>query len=90
MSVKFQVLGYKDFERRSDGKKMTILTACSAATPADNARGVYGMRVTDFFLPDEKVGTLTQDCIGKEFQPEYAINGFGKPSLSAYSFAAWK
>lgn len=88
--VKFQVLGFKNLERKSDKKKMTILTACSHCSPADNERGQYGMKVTDFFLPDEKVGTLTQDCIGQEFKPEYGINGFGRPQLANFSFAAWK
>lgn len=89
-NVRFQVLGYKDFERKSDGKAMTILTAISVCTPADNNRGMFGHKATDFFLPDEKVGTLKTDCIGKEFIPEYGINGFGKPTLTGYSFGKWE
>ncbi|MDE7283773.1 MAG: hypothetical protein K2N85_09350 [Lachnospiraceae bacterium] len=89
-SVKFQVLGFKNLERKSDKKKMTILVTVSQCSKDDNARGIYGMKVTEFFLPDEKVGTLTQDCIGQEFKPEYGINGFGRPQLSNYSFVAWK
>lgn len=44
------------------------------------------MRATDFFLPDEMVGTLTPDCVGQEFVPEYGINGFGKSTLTGCSF----
>ncbi len=88
--LKFQVLGYRNFNRKSNGKPMTILTAFSQCTPADNSRGSYGLRVTDFFLPDEKVGTLAEECIGQEFIPEYGINGFGKPTLIGFSFKPWK
>lgn len=88
--VKFQVLGFKNIKRKSDGKEMTILTTCSQCTPADNDRGQYGMKVTDFFMPDDKVGSLKQDCIGQEFKPEYSINGFGKPQLSDFTLTAWK
>lgn len=90
MNVKFQVLGYRNFERKSDKKPMTILTAFSQCTSADNERGAYGMKATDFFLPDDKVGTLTAECIGKEFIPEYGLNGFGRPTLESFSFAPWK
>lgn len=90
MNVKFQVLGYRDFKRKTDGKPMTILTAFSQCTPADNERGAYGMKATDFFLPDNAVGTLTAECIGKEFIPEYGLNGFGRPTLESFSFAPWK
>ena len=69
---------------------MTILTAFSNCTQADNERGTFGMKATDFFLPDEKVGTLTVDCIGQEFVPEYGLNGFGKPTLESFSFRPLK
>lgn len=90
MNVKFQVLGYRNFERKSDKKPMTILTAVSQCTQADSERGSYGMKATDFFLPDDKVGTLTVECIGKGFIPQYGLNGFGRPQLEDFSFAAWK
>lgn len=89
-NVKFQVLGYRNFNRKSDNKPMTILTAFSSCTPVDNSRGSFGMRATDFFLPDEMVGTLTPDCVGQEFVPEYGLNGFGKPTLVGCSFKTWK
>lgn len=88
--VRFQVLGYRNFNRKSDGKPMTILTAFFTCTPADNDRGSFGMKYTDFFLPDEKVGTLTPDCVWQEFVPQYGINGFGKPTLEDFSFKPWK
>ena len=88
--VKFQVLGYRNFNRKSDNKPMTILTAFSSCTHVDNSRGSFGMRATDFFLPDEMVGTLTPDCVGQEFVPEYGLNGFGKPTLVGCSFKTWK
>ena len=90
MNVKFQVLGFKDFARKSDNKPMTVLTAVSACTPDDVSRGVHGMKATDFFMPDNMVGTLTEDCIGQEFIPEYEINGFGRPSFSGCRFEPWK
>ena len=71
-------------------KSVTVLTAFYQCTPADNARGSFGMKYTDFFLPDDKVGTLTPDCVGKEFIPQYGINGFGKPTLEDFSFKEWK
>lgn len=88
--LKFQVLGYRNFNRKSDGKPLTVITAFYACTPEDNTRGAYGMQYRDFFLPDDKVGTLTPDCVGKEFIPEYGINGFGRPTLTGYSFKEWK
>ena len=90
MDVKFQVLGFRNFKRKSDGKAMTILTAMSACAASDNSNGSYGHMVTYFFLPDDKVGTLTIDCVGQEFVPHYGINGFGKPVLDTFEFKAWK
>lgn len=89
-NVKFQVLGYRNFNRKSDNKPLTVLTAFSSCTSVDNSRGSFGMRATDFFLPDEMVGTLTPDCVGQEFVPEYGLNGFGKPTLVGCSFKTWK
>lgn len=88
--VKFQVLGFKNIKRKSDGKELTILTACCECNPDDNSRGQYGMKVTDFFLPDDRVGSLKVDCIGQRFEPEYSINGFGRPQLSGFTLSAWK
>ena len=88
--IRFQVLGYRNFKRKSDDRPLTVVTVASQCTPADNGRGNFGMRVTDFFLPDEKVGTLTPDCIGQEFIPQYAITGFGRPTMVEYSFKPWK
>lgn len=88
--VKFQVLGYRDFNRKSDGKRMNILTACSQCTPADNARGTFGMKSTDFFLPDDLVGSLTPECVGKEFIPEYELGPYGRPVLVSFKFQAMK
>lgn len=88
--VKFQVLGYRNFNRKSDGKPLTVLTAFFPCTPKDNENGSYGMKSTDFFLPDDKVGTLSPDCVGKEFVPQYGINGFGRPMLSDFSLKEWK
>lgn len=88
--VKFQVLGFREFNRKSDNKRLTILTAISQCTPADNSRGAFGNKATDFFLPDDKVGTLTVECIGQEFIPEYSLGGFGKPVMSGFSLKPWK
>lgn len=88
--VKFQVLGYRDFCRKSDGKRMNILTACSQCTPADNARGTFGMKSTDFFLPDDFVGSLTPECVGQEFIPEYGLGAFGRPDLLSFKLQPMK
>lgn len=88
--LKFQVLGYRDFKRKSDDKPMTIITAVSQCTPVDNSKGTYGSKATDFFLPDEKVGTLTVECIGQEFVPEYGLSGFGKPVMVGFTLRPWK
>lgn len=88
--VRFQVLGYRNFSRKSDGKPMTILTAFYSCTLRDNEHGAFGCRYTDFFLPDDKVGTLQPSCIGQEFIPQYGISGFGKPTLEDFSFKEWK
>lgn len=87
---KFQVLGYRNFNKKADGTPLTVITVFSECTPADNSRGVFGMRATEFFLPDEKVGTLTPECVGQEFVPEFGFNGFGKPRLADFSFKPWK
>lgn len=88
--VRFQVLGYRNFNRKADGKPLTVLTAFYQCTPQDNEHGSFGCRYTDFFLPDDKVGTLTPACIGQEFIPHYGINGFGKPTLEDFSLKEWK
>ncbi len=90
MSVRFQVLGYKDFNRKSDGKAMTILTVMSECTSADISRGQVGHKVTDFFMPEDYVGKLTPDIVGKEFVPEYSISSFGRPELSGFTTKDWK
>ena len=56
--VRFQVLGYRNFKKKADGKPLTVLTAFYQCTPQDNERGSFGCKYTDFFLPDDKVGTL--------------------------------
>ncbi len=48
------------------------------------------MRVTDFFLPDEKVGTLDVACVGQEFVPVYGLGAYGKPRLNDFELKAWK
>ncbi len=88
--IRFQVLGYRNFNRKADNRPLTVLTAASQCTSADNAKGSFGMRVTDFFLPDEKVGTLTGECIGQEFIPVYGIGAFGRPMLEDFELKAWK
>lgn len=88
--LKFQVLGYRDFNRKADGKRMTIVTTISQCTPADNSRGAFGNKSTDFFLPDDLVGTLTTESIGQEFVPEYSLGAFGKPILTGFKLQAWK
>lgn len=88
--LRFQVLGYRNFNRKSDGKPLSVLTAISQCTPADNDRGSFGNKSTDFFLPDDMVGTLTADCIGKEAVFEYSLGGFGRPVVSGITFKPWK
>ena len=48
------------------------------------------MRVTDFFLPDAKVGMLDASCVGQEFIPASEIGAFGKPRLGDFELKAWK
>lgn len=88
--VRFQVLGYRNFNRKADGKPLTVLTAISQCTAKDNERGSFGNKATDFFLPDELVGTLTTDCIGQEVTFEYSLGGFGRPEVSGFAFKPWK
>ena len=88
--IRFQVLGYRNFKRKSDDRPLTVVTVASQCTPADNGRGNFGMRVTDFFLPDEKVGTLDVACGGQEFVPVYGLGAYGKPRLNDFELKAWK
>lgn len=88
--VKFQILGFKDFNRKSDGKRMSVVTCMLPCTPRDNEYGAYGNKAIDYFLPDDKVGTLTVDCIGQQFVPKYDLNGFGKPEIVDYEIKPWK
>ena len=88
--LRFQVLGYRNFNRKSDKKPLTVLTAISQCTAKDNERGSFGNKATDFFLPDELVGTLTTDCIGQEVIFEYSLGGFGRPEVSGFTFKPWK
>ena len=88
--IRFQVLGYRNFKKKSDNSPLTVVTVASQCTPADNERGNFGMRVTDFFLPDAKVGTLDASCVGQEFIPDYEIGAFGKPRLGDFELKAWK
>lgn len=89
-NVKFQVLGYRDFNRKKDGKRMSIVTVLSQCTPVDNANGTYGNKATDFFLPDDLVGSITPEALGQEFIPEYALGAYGRPELVSYKLQAWK
>lgn len=88
--IRFQVLGYRNFNKKADNTPLTIITVASQCTPADNGRGSFGMRVMDFFLPDNKVGTLDMSCVGQEFIPSYGANAFGKPVLEDFELKAWK
>lgn len=88
--VKFQVLGYRNFKKKDTGKPMTILTAVSPCTDADESRGNFGMKAVDFFMPDDRVNTLEPECIGMEFVPEYEISIYGRPVLSGFTFKPWK
>ncbi len=88
--VKFQVLGFKNFNRKSDGKAMTIVTCMSPCTAQDMQYGLQGNKATDFFLPDDKVNSLTLECVGQEFIPEYALNGFGRPEMVNFTLKPWK
>lgn len=90
MNVRFQVLGYRDFERKSDSKKMSVITVICDYNQAEVGRGSRGMKATDFFLPDELVGTLSPECLGQEFIPEYSLGSFGKPVLSGFRLEPWK
>lgn len=87
---RFQVLGYRNFNKKADNKPLTVITVVTDSTPVDNSRGVFGMKSVEFFLPDDRVGTLTSDCLGQEFLPEFGFNGYGKPKLVGFSFKAWK
>lgn len=87
---KLQVLGYRNFKKKSDGTPLTVITVFGNCTPADNSRGQFGMKASDLFLPDDKVGTLTPDCVGKEFIPEYGFNSYGRPQLIDFAFKEWK
>lgn len=88
--LRYQVLGYRNFKRKSDGKPLTVLTAISPCTPKDNEHGSFGNKYNDFFLPDELVGTLTTDCIGQELVVSYSLGGFGRPEVSGVTFKPWK
>lgn len=88
--VRFQVLGYRNFNRKADGRPLTVVTTAFQCTSDDNTRGSYGMRIKDFFLPDGKIGTLTADCIGQEFVPQFGINSFGRTTLADFAIKAWK
>ena len=87
--VRLQVLGYRDFVSKQN-RALTVITVASDCTSVDNAQGRYGVKVSDMFLPDDYVGTLTPDCLGMEFVPEYEINGFGKPDLAGFELRPWK
>lgn len=88
MKTRFQVLGYRNFTSKQN-KPLTVITVGCDCTSQDNAAGRFGVKTADFFLPDDAVGTLAEDCIGQEFVPEYEISGFGKPVLAAFSLKPW-
>ena len=88
--LRLQVLGYRNFNRKSDGKPLTVLTTIRQCTPKDNERGLFGNKSDDVFIPDEYVGTLTTDCIGQEVVFQYSLGGFGRPEVSGFTFKPWK
>lgn len=88
--TKFQVLGYRDFKRKADDKPLTVVTAITQCTPRDNSKGAFGGKSTDFFLPDDLVGSLTVECIGQEFVPEYGLGAYGRPVMVGFSLKPWK
>lgn len=85
MDAKFELVGYKNLERKKDKKPMTIAICMADCSVTDNSYGSYGRKSVEFFLPDDKVGTLTPEHLGKQFIPSYEINGFGRPALSGYT-----
>lgn len=87
--VRFQLLGYRNFVSKAN-KPLTVVVVGNDCTPEDNTAGRFGLRTTEFFLPDDRVGTLKPDCLGMEFVPEYEINGFGRPSLCGFDLLPWK
>lgn len=89
-NVRQQVLGYRNFNRKSDGKPLTVITVIMPCTPRDNDKGSFGNRCSDIFLPDNLVGTLKPDCIGQELVLTYELGGFGRPVVSNVAFKPWK
>lgn len=89
-NVRRQVLGYRNFNRKSDNKPLTVITVIWPCTPDDNQHGSFGNSYKDIFLPDELVGTLKPDCIGQELVLTYSLGGFGRPVVSGITFKPWK
>ncbi len=89
-NVRRQVLGYRNFNRKSDGKPLTVITVIWQCTPEDNEHGSFGNRYRDIFVPDGLVGTLKPDCIGQELVLQYELGGFGSPVVTDITFKPWK
>lgn len=89
-NVRRQVLGYRNFNRKSDNKPLTVVTVIWPCSSEDNQHGSFGNSYRDIFLPDELVGTLKPDCIGQELVLTYSLGGFGKPVVSDITFKPWK
>lgn len=83
-NANFLLIGFKNLNRKKDNKPMTMVTCIADCTSQDNDYGAYGKKALDFFLPDDLVGSITMDAVGKNFIPEYELNGFGKPALRGY------
>lgn len=80
-----KLIGYKNGTGKESGRPYTMVTVLADCTPADNSCGTFGQTACTIFLPSDKVGTINENMLGKEFIPVYTANSFGKPTLVDFS-----
>ena len=70
-----KLLGYYEGKSKKEGKPFCVAKGAHDATPAECARGNYGLIIDEIFLPDNLVGSLAPADCGKEVDITYTVSG---------------
>lgn len=70
-----KLLGYRDGVSKKTGNAYTQMFIVQDLNPAEKASGCVGQKTDMIFMPEEQIGTLKPQDIGKELELSYEISG---------------
>lgn len=70
-----KLLGFYEGKSKKENKPFCVAKVAHDATPAENARGNYGLVIDEIFLPDNLIGSLSVTDCGKEVDITYTVSG---------------